>query len=113
MSYYTPSTGYSSKQSKEIIEFEEQEKARLYRKAINAKVLEAYKSNHALLEYLPTATEENARKFWEQVDQSKKPVKRQIMKLIRLRRGSKEYIYYQQELTSTNKECLFTYTKLA
>lgn len=66
------------------------------------KVLAAYKEADHIKDYLPRAEEENEKNFWLAVADSKKPVKRQITKLIRIKVGKKEYFYYHEQVKSQN-----------
>lgn len=56
-----------------------------------------------MLDWLPTAEQENHKNFWAIADNAKKPVIRQIQKIIRLRKGDKEHFFYHESLTSLNK----------
>jgi len=51
---------------------------------------------------LERAEDVNEKAFLEQVKASQKPVKHEIVKIVRLKKGKQEHFYYYEELTSTN-----------
>lgn len=75
-----------------------QEEIQYYK--FHPQVLQAYKDADFFDQYVPNAGEENVKEFWSIVDQVKQPVKREITKVVRLKKGGKEYFYYQEELTT-------------
>jgi hypothetical protein len=51
----------------------------------NPDVLQKYRENDFLQNWLPNASEENEKNFWLAVNNAKKPVKRTITKIIRVK----------------------------
>jgi hypothetical protein len=69
---------------------------------MHKKVLAEYKKYNAQVPELTTANEENIRIFYEKTKASGNPIKREIVKIVRLKEKGKEYFYYGQELRSTD-----------
>lgn len=69
---------------------------------MHKKVLAEYKKYNAQVPELTTANEENIRIFYEKTKASGNPIKREIVKIVRLKERGKEYFYYGQELRSTD-----------
>ena len=75
-----------------------EEEIKLYK--FHPKVLQAYQEADFFENYVPKANEENEKAFWLVVEQAKQPVKREITKIVRVKKGGKEYFYYHEELTT-------------
>ena len=69
---------------------------------MHKKVLAEYKKYNAQVPELTKANEENIRIFYEKTKASGNPIKREIVKIVRLKERGKEYFYYGQELRSTD-----------
>lgn len=67
---------------------------------VHQKVLEAYKE--ADYDYYKTAHDYNEEAFFEQANGAKSPIKREIIKVVRIKVGPKEHFYYHEELKSKN-----------
>jgi hypothetical protein len=67
---------------------------------MHKKVLAEYKKFNAELPDLLTPNEENIRVFYEKTKASGKPIRREIIKIVRLKQKGKEHFYYGQELRS-------------
>ena len=77
-----------------------EEDIKLYK--FHPKVLKAYQDADFFHNYVPNATEENEKDFWLVANQSKQPIKKEITKIIRVKKGGKEYFYYHEEVLSTD-----------
>jgi hypothetical protein len=66
---------------------------------MHPEVIKKYKQNNYEVA-LERAEDVNERTFWEQVKESKQPVKREIMQISRVKQGKQEYFTYQEEVTS-------------
>jgi len=76
---------------------------------VHPKVLEKYieagyelDEDKKLIGVLESASDANEKAFWTQVKSSKQPVKKEIKKIIRLRKQGKELFYYHESLESKN-----------
>lgn len=68
---------------------------------MHPEVIKKYKENGFEIA-LERAEDINETNFLEQVKASKQPVKREITKIIRVRKAGQEHFYYGEELTSFN-----------
>ena len=67
---------------------------------MHPKVLAQYKKFNAELPNLKTANAENLEIFHSKTKASGKPIRREIVKVVRVKEKAKEYFYYGQSLTS-------------
>jgi hypothetical protein len=65
---------------------------------VHEKVLAAYKE--AGMEYYMRAEDYNQQEFFFLANESKQPIKREIWKVIRVKKNGVEWFYFQEELTS-------------
>jgi len=99
--YYRP----SQKQLEEAEKDAEDEKVKGYK--IHPVVLKKWKEHgYILTNWLPSASQENEKTFWETVEKNGgKPVIREITQIYRIKTGTgnKEYFFYNETLRSENK----------
>ena len=69
---------------------------------MHPEVVKKYVENNFQDQIFESASDANEKAFFDQVAASKQPVKKEIVKLVRLKKAGEEYFYWHEELTSRN-----------